>query len=146
MKRVIHRLVLNRLSKDILAQKVDSTHPIVIDVDKDGDLCSPTDHRPYTSRLALIIPHTQILNLSNHFMKKLLFILMALPLLAATMVSCSDDDKDVPEVNIGITYSGATDVDGTLYTVQGDTISIDSVMHTGRRHQACHDQRCGLCA
>ena len=37
-------------------------------------------------------------------MKKLLFILMALPLLAATMVSCSDDDKDVPEVNIGITY------------------------------------------
>lgn len=63
-------------------------------------------------------------------MKKLLFILMALPLLAATMVSCSDDDKDVPEVNIGITYSGATDVDGTLYTVQGDTISIDSVYCT----------------
>ena len=38
VKRVIHRLVLNRLSKDILAQKVDSTHPIVIDVDKDGEL------------------------------------------------------------------------------------------------------------
>ncbi len=35
VKRVIHRLVLNRLSKDILAQKVDKDHPIVIDVDND---------------------------------------------------------------------------------------------------------------
>ncbi len=38
VKRVIHRLVLNRLSKDILAQKVDKDHPIVIDVDKEGNL------------------------------------------------------------------------------------------------------------
>ena len=38
VKRVIHRLVLNRLSKDILAQKVDSTRSIVIDIDKDGEL------------------------------------------------------------------------------------------------------------
>ena len=38
VKRVIQRLVLNRLSKDILAQKVDREHPIVIDVDKDGEL------------------------------------------------------------------------------------------------------------
>ena len=37
VKRAIHRLVLNQLSKDILAQKVDRNHPIVIDV-KDGDL------------------------------------------------------------------------------------------------------------
>ncbi|MBD5317547.1 MAG: ATP-dependent chaperone ClpB [Bacteroides sp.] len=37
VKRVIHRLVLNRLSKDILAQKVDKVRPIVIDV-KDDDL------------------------------------------------------------------------------------------------------------
>ncbi len=37
VKRAIHRLVLNQLSKDILAQKVDKNHPIVIDV-KDGDL------------------------------------------------------------------------------------------------------------
>ncbi len=37
VKRVIHRVVLNRLSKDILAQKVDKDRPIVIDV-KDGDL------------------------------------------------------------------------------------------------------------
>ncbi len=32
VKRVIHRQVLNRLSKDILAQKVDKEHPIIIDV------------------------------------------------------------------------------------------------------------------
>ncbi|MDE6465047.1 MAG: AAA family ATPase, partial [Muribaculaceae bacterium] len=37
VKRAIHRLVLNRLSKDILAQKVDRSKPIVIDV-ADGDL------------------------------------------------------------------------------------------------------------
>ncbi|WP_300933385.1 AAA family ATPase, partial [uncultured Duncaniella sp.] len=33
VKRVIHRMVLNQLSKDILAQKVDREHPIVIDYD-----------------------------------------------------------------------------------------------------------------
>lgn len=37
VKRVIHRLVLNRLSKDILAQTVDKDRPIIIDV-KDNDL------------------------------------------------------------------------------------------------------------
>ena len=37
VKRVIHRQVLNRLSKDILAMKVDKDKPIVIDV-KDGEL------------------------------------------------------------------------------------------------------------
>ena len=36
VKRVIHRLVLNRLSKDILAQKVDRERPIEIDVADDG--------------------------------------------------------------------------------------------------------------
>ncbi|MDE6528084.1 MAG: AAA family ATPase, partial [Muribaculaceae bacterium] len=35
VKRVIHRLVLNRLSKDILAQTVDKDKPIVIDVEND---------------------------------------------------------------------------------------------------------------
>ena len=37
VKRAIHRLVLNRLSKDILAQKVSREHPIVIDYDKVAD-------------------------------------------------------------------------------------------------------------
>ena len=36
VKRAIHRLVLNQLSKDILAQKVDRDHPIIIDVNDEG--------------------------------------------------------------------------------------------------------------
>ena len=36
VKRVIHRKVLNSLSKDILAQKVDRSRPIVIDMNADG--------------------------------------------------------------------------------------------------------------
>lgn len=36
VKRVIHRYVLNQLSKDLLAQKVDRTRPIVIDADMSG--------------------------------------------------------------------------------------------------------------
>ncbi len=35
VKRVLQRMVLNRLSKDILAQKVDREHPIIIDVEGD---------------------------------------------------------------------------------------------------------------
>ena len=35
VKRVIHRMVLNQLSKDILAQKVDRDHAIIIDYDGD---------------------------------------------------------------------------------------------------------------
>ena len=35
VKRTIQRLVLNQLSKDILAQKVDREHPITIDVRDD---------------------------------------------------------------------------------------------------------------
>ena len=35
VKRVIHRLVLNRLSKDILAQTVDRSRPIIIDMAND---------------------------------------------------------------------------------------------------------------
>lgn len=38
VKRVIQRLVLNQLSKDILAQKVDGTRPISID-EQNGTLC-----------------------------------------------------------------------------------------------------------
>ena len=36
VKRVIHRYVLNQLSKDLLAQKVDKSRPIVIDADATG--------------------------------------------------------------------------------------------------------------
>lgn len=63
-------------------------------------------------------------------MKKLIFLLIALPLMALSFVSCSDDSDDIPDVNIGFTYSGATAVNGTLYSVLGDTLSIDSVYCT----------------
>ena len=33
VKRVIHRYILNQLSKDLLAQKVDKSKPIIIDSD-----------------------------------------------------------------------------------------------------------------
>ena len=36
VKRIIHRYILNELSKDLLAQKVDKSRPIVIDAGKDG--------------------------------------------------------------------------------------------------------------
>jgi ATP-dependent Clp protease ATP-binding subunit ClpB len=37
VKRVIHRMVLNRLAKDILAQKVDKDRPIIIDATTGAD-------------------------------------------------------------------------------------------------------------
>ena len=60
-------------------------------------------------------------------MKKLLYLLMALPALLLAS-SCSDDDsKNLPDVSFQITYSGATDVDNILYVVQGDTLAIESI-------------------
>ncbi len=38
VKRVIQRMVLNQLSKDILAQRVDREKPIVIGLDSEGSL------------------------------------------------------------------------------------------------------------
>ena len=57
-------------------------------------------------------------------MKKVLYLLMALPLFFA---SCDDDDNDFPRVKIGIDVSGCQVVDGVIYVVQGDTISVDSL-------------------
>lgn len=60
-------------------------------------------------------------------MKKLLFLLMALPLLAIGFTSCSDDDKDLPDVNIGFTYSGGTLVNNKMYVVKDSTFTVDSI-------------------
>lgn len=40
--------------------------------------------------------------------------------------SCSDDN-DLPNVDMSITISGAQAVDGTIYVVQGDTLSIEAI-------------------
>lgn len=62
-------------------------------------------------------------------MKKLLYAcLMALPL-AFVATSC-DDDENLPNVELNVAVSGGKFIDGTLFVVQGDTISIDSVTVT----------------
>lgn len=53
-----------------------------------------------------------------------LLLLAALPILGFT--SCSDDD-DLPNVDFSLEISGGVSVDGVIYVVQGDTLSIDAV-------------------
>lgn len=56
-------------------------------------------------------------------MKKLFYLIMALPLL---FVACDDDD-DFPSVKINVETSGCKIVNGVMYVVQGDTLSLDSI-------------------
>ncbi|MDE7468157.1 MAG: hypothetical protein K2M61_07365 [Muribaculaceae bacterium] len=58
------------------------------------------------------------------FKKFLLALAVAVPAVAFT--SCSDDD-DLPDVNFDVAISGGTVVDGTIYTVAGDTLTIDGI-------------------
>lgn len=67
-------------------------------------------------------------------MKKLFYYLLILPL-AISLASCSDDDDDIPPVDITVNIEGATRVDNTLYVVQGqnlDIVSIDMVDNTSK--------------
>lgn len=65
-------------------------------------------------------------------MKKIIHLLMAaLPLLG--MTACSDDDKDLPAVDINIEYAGAKKIDGTIYAVAGEPFEITSVSCTPLR-------------
>lgn len=57
-------------------------------------------------------------------MKKYLLILLFLPLLA--LVSCSDE-KDLPDVSLDFDLENCTDVDGTIYVVQGQDMKITAV-------------------
>lgn len=58
------------------------------------------------------------------YMKKVFYLLLFLPLF---MVSCDDNDDDFPKVKMSVEISGAKVVDRTIYVVQGDTLSIDSI-------------------
>ena len=58
------------------------------------------------------------------FKKILLALAVAVPAVAFT--SCNDDD-DLPNVDFNVAVSGGTVVDGTIYTVAGDTLSIDGI-------------------
>ena len=113
VKRAIHRLVLNQLSKDILAQKVDRNHPIVIDAADDNLVfrnCK-SFHRHKPPPL--------------HTMKKILFLLLAIMPLA--LVSCHDEN-DLPDVDFTVTVTGGTYVDGSIYVVQGENLVINSIL------------------
>lgn len=61
-------------------------------------------------------------------MKKLWFLLLALPLLGM-MTSCDDDDK-LPQVNISLEYNNATVVDDAVYVVRPDSLIVASVVLT----------------
>lgn len=58
-------------------------------------------------------------------MKKILFLLLLL-IPAVAMVSCDNDD-DLPKVNFYYSLENATEVDGKIYVVQGDTLKITSL-------------------
>lgn len=62
-------------------------------------------------------------------MKKILYFLLVLPLLAGGFISC-DDDNDLPDVDLGISISNAKNIDGKIYLVAGDTLVVDSILIT----------------
>lgn len=41
--------------------------------------------------------------------------------------SCSDDDNDLPNVDLSLTVSNCAQVDGVIYVVQGQTLQIDAI-------------------
>lgn len=59
-------------------------------------------------------------------MKKLLNLLMILPVMLF-VASCDDDDDRLPNVTFSVEYEGAVDVDNILYVVKGDNLTINSV-------------------
>lgn len=66
-------------------------------------------------------------------MKRLLFALLAIPLLFA---SCGDDD--LPNVKFTVNYDGGIGADGVIYVVQGDELAITGLYVTpyDTRHSA----------
>lgn len=57
-------------------------------------------------------------------MKKLLYLLLLLPL--GFMASCSDDD-DLPSVKVGVTFENVVDSNGHLYIVSGEPLTVSSI-------------------
>ncbi len=69
-------------------------------------------------------------------MKKLLYLLLLLPL-AFAVSSCGDDDDKIPDVTIRTTVSGAVMKDNVIYVVQGETLGVQVTMinHSGEDGQ-----------
>lgn len=57
-------------------------------------------------------------------MKKLLFLLLLLPL--GLFASCSDEN-DFPSVDLSVNVKNAVDYDGQLYIVAGQPLQVDSI-------------------
>ncbi len=55
-------------------------------------------------------------------MKKLIYLLLVLPLI---MASCKDDED--PNVDFKVEISGGKNVDGTIYVLKGDTLTINDI-------------------
>lgn len=62
------------------------------------------------------------------YMKKILYFLLVVPMLAFMSQSC--DDNDTPDVNFHMAFVDATVYDGDIYVVQGDTLKVDSAWVT----------------
>lgn len=58
-------------------------------------------------------------------MKKLLYLLLVIPF--AMMFSSCSDDKDLPNVDITMSFDNAVVKDGTVYVIQGSVFSITSL-------------------
>lgn len=56
-------------------------------------------------------------------MKKIFYLLLVLPLI---MVSCKDDDE-LPDVKFNVEISGGKNVNGVIYVVKGDTLTVEKV-------------------
>lgn len=58
-------------------------------------------------------------------MKKILYLLLALPF-ALGFASCSDDD-DLPNVTVTMNFSNAVAQDGIIYVAEADTLYLNSI-------------------
>ena len=56
-------------------------------------------------------------------MKRLFYLLFILPLI---LVSC-DDDNELPDVKFNVEISGGKNVNGIIYVVKGDTLTVEKV-------------------
>ncbi len=61
-------------------------------------------------------------------MKKLLYLLLLLPL--GFMASCSDDD-DLPSVNVAVTIDNVVNANDQLYIVSGEPLKVQSITVEG---------------
>lgn len=65
-------------------------------------------------------------------MKKLALSLLVLPMMAF-IASCSDDDNELPQVDINFSYENAVVSSNEVYVVQPDTFVIESINVTATR-------------